>query len=66
MNLNLRPKGRGGAVRSGSSFTDSQVVQSWSSQSPLFLGSYKNMDVYERKKNLQIEENLIKICVGDF
>ena len=32
---------------------------------PLFLGSYANMDVYE-KKNVEIQDNLIKICVGDF
>ena len=42
----------------------SQHRQSWSSQSHLFLGSYANMHVYEN--NVLIQENLIKICVGDF
>ena len=37
-----------------------------SSQSPLFLGSYANIHVYERKQNLLTLEKLIKICVGDF
>ena len=41
------------------------VFQSRSSQSPLFLESYANMHVYEENK-LLIQENLIKICVGDF
>ena len=35
-----------------------------SSQSHLFLSSYANMHVYE--KNVLIQENLNKICVGDF
>ena len=37
-----------------------------SSQSHLFLGRYANMHVYEKKKNLLIQENLIKICVSAF
>ena len=36
------------------------LVQSRSSQSHLFMGSYANMHVYERK-NVLIQENLIKI-----
>ena len=40
-------------------------IQSRSSQSPLFLGSYANMHVYERKKFTDPRE-FIKICVGDF
>ena len=38
--------------------------QSRSSQSPLFMESYANMQVLQKK--LLSKENLIKICVGDF
>ena len=42
-----------------------ELFLSRSSQSPVFLESYANMHVYEGK-NLMSQENLIKICVGDF
>ena len=58
-------KRRGGAVHFLTDIYSLSIQQSRSSKSPLFMESYANMHVYEENK-LLIQENLIKICVGDF